>query len=199
MKKAQFFKSTLIHSFLGATLVVAAFSYPYNSAWAAEVTPISEGAAQSSNTVCQYCFSGKVDWSKGDYKGKTSDLEVTLDVKEGKTKGDLKVKLVTEGETKNISLTDLDIKIDDKGNIKIPSLDFEKNELNLNLKLDEKTGKFNGNIKTKWGIGVTNSITGNYTVTSVPEPITIFGTGTAIGFGILFKKKYSKKAEKVGV
>jgi len=30
----------------------------------------------------------------------------------------------------------------------------------------------------------------------VPEPFTILGTGTALGFGVLFKKESSKKRKK---
>jgi hypothetical protein len=34
---------------------------------------------------------------------------------------------------------------------------------------------------------------GTFTVAAVPEPLTILGSGVALGFGALFKKEYSKK------
>lgn len=41
----------------------------------------------------------------------------------------------------------------------------------------------------------TGSITGQ--ISSVPEPLTIFGSGIGLGLGVLFKKEYSKKQKKV--
>jgi hypothetical protein len=44
---------------------------------------------------------------------------------------------------------------------------------------------------TRTGTGNFNSFTNTYT--QVPEPLTILGTGLALGFGGLFKSKSSKK------
>jgi hypothetical protein len=33
-------------------------------------------------------------------------------------------------------------------------------------------------------------------VATVPEPLTILGSGLALGFGALFKKEYSRKRQK---
>jgi hypothetical protein len=41
----------------------------------------------------------------------------------------------------------------------------------------------------------TGSITGQ--ISSVPEPLTIFGSGIGLGLGVLFKKEYSRKQKKV--
>jgi hypothetical protein len=46
---------------------------------------------------------------------------------------------------------------------------------------------------------VSSQLSGNrdVEVQPVPEPLTILGSGVALGFGILFKKEYSKKQKKV--
>jgi len=50
------------------------------------------------------------------------------------------------------------------------------------------------------GVGIDLALTGNVRITdvstSVPEPLTIFGTATAaLGYGALLKRKYSKNTE----
>jgi hypothetical protein len=37
----------------------------------------------------------------------------------------------------------------------------------------------------------------DFTLTQVPEPLTVLGSGVALGFGALFKKEYSRKQKKV--
>ncbi|MEM6398769.1 MAG: PEP-CTERM sorting domain-containing protein [Cyanobacteria bacterium P01_D01_bin.116] len=62
---------------------------------------------------------------------------------------------------------------------------------NMNLAVSAEK---NGAYQALSNFGTT--FTANVSVEPVPEPLTIFGTATALGIGTVFKKKYSKKKAK---
>jgi len=102
------------------------------------------------------------------------------------------------------------------GGISDSSSDYGSYDINLTTELYEEKNflKFRSSIrgnyfkiinKVQIGVsgetsytptgGTTGLITGQ--ISSVPEPLTILGSGIGLGFGALFKKKYSKKQKKV--
>jgi hypothetical protein len=69
-------------------------------------------------------------------------------------------------------------------------LAFRLNEYGIAADATENTAVGFNDVKIN-GVAVPNS------VAPVPEPLTIFGTGTALGLGVLFKKRELSKKQKV--
>ncbi|HEY9634224.1 MAG TPA: PEP-CTERM sorting domain-containing protein [Coleofasciculaceae cyanobacterium] len=55
---------------------------------------------------------------------------------------------------------------------------------------------FNANAYPGGGT-VSDSKTFKFTVKEVPEPLTVFGSGIVLGFGVLFKKEHSRRQKKI--
>jgi hypothetical protein len=73
-----------------------------------------------------------------------------------------------------------------------PEKDGESDLTNIGGLYAVPIGK-NDDGSTKWSDSKTFSVTNIVDVEPVPEPLTIFGTATALGCGVLFKRKSSKK------
>jgi len=59
-----------------------------------------------------------------------------------------------------------------------------------------KVGNFTINYTIKFNPEISGNISGEVKEKPVPEPLTIFGSGMALGFGALFKKEYSRKKKR---
>jgi len=140
--------------------------------------------------------------------GIESETVITWDGTEANT---LNTDLTGEGINQSFSL-DI-VSMDSQAMLTLDVTDRGGDTANLN-----KTVKSSGNTKFKFNAfnnamdtdfsdveSISLTVTGSQefdlaadslVVTSVPEPLTILGSGLALGFGALFKKEYSRKHQK---